>query len=218
MIRVSFPVAAVDGVLGDRVVRAVAVVVEQLGDAAAVLRGEQRGHKAKMHHLDTGSRLTVKTWDRGGRWWLATSKAQRAATAERRSKAIQLRLAGADWATIAARLGYSGKAAACKDLSRALAINLADLSQSVDELREVELMRLDRLRVAVWPSAVAGDLRAVDAALKISDRYVNLLGLAAPARAEVTLNALDAQILALRAELGDSAETGEDGGAEGATG
>lgn len=146
---------------------------------------------------------------------MAVSKAQRAATAERRAKAIQLRLAGMDWVAIATRLGYSNKAAACKDLSRALAANLAEVGRSVEELREVELMRLDRLRIAVWSSAVAGDLRAVDTVLKISDRYVNLLGLAAPAHAEVTINALDDQILALRAALGRSVEVGEAGGTEG---
>lgn len=146
---------------------------------------------------------------------MVASKAQRAATAERRSKAIQLKLAGMDWASIAARLGYSNKAAACKDLSRALAANLAEVGRSIEELREVELMRLDRLRVAVWAGAIAGDLRAVDTVLKISDRYVNLLGLAAPAHAEVTINAIDDQILALRAALGRSVEVGEVGGTEG---
>jgi hypothetical protein len=150
---------------------------------------------------------------------VAASKAQRAVTAERRSKAIQLRLAGADWATIAARLGYSSPASACKDLSRALAAHLATLSQATEELREMELMRLDRLRAAVWPVAIAGDLRAVDTVLRISDRYVNLLGLAAPVQAEVlTIHAIEAQIRGLRAETesGVGVAVGEVGGVAGA--
>lgn len=80
----------------------------------------------------------------------------------------------------------------------------------------MELMRLDRLRVAVWPAAIAGDPRAIDSALKISDRYVNLAGLAAPVLSEVTLHAIDAQILALRSQLGSGPEVGEAGGTEGA--
>lgn len=139
---------------------------------------------------------------------MAASKAQRAVTAERRAKAITLRLAGMDYSTIADRLGYSNRAAACKDITRALAVNLAELGRTADELREVELTRLDRLQAAAWAPAVGGDLRSIETVLRVIDRRCKLLGLDAPVRAEVwTISDIDAQIRALADELADRAET-----------
>jgi hypothetical protein len=81
---------------------------------------------------------------------MSTSKAQRAQTAERRTKAIAMRIAGAEWQQIADQLGYSSRGAACKDVTRALQARLAEQAASVDMLREVELMRLDALTREAW--------------------------------------------------------------------
>lgn len=150
---------------------------------------------------------------------MANSKAIRAYTAQRRTKAIALRMAGADWDTIADRLDYSSRAHACKDLTRALAANLAEMGRSVEELREVELMRLDRLQAALWAAAVGGDVRAVDSVLRIVDRRCKLLGLDAPLRAEVfTVDAIDAQIAELTAQHAGRAEAAETAGPAGVDG
>lgn len=139
---------------------------------------------------------------------MAASKAQRAVTADRRTKAIALRLAGMDYAAIADRLGYSNRAAACKDITRALAVSLAEQGRSADELREVELTRLNRLQAAAWAPAVGGDLRAIETVLRVIDRRCKLLGLDAPVRAEVwTISDIDAQIRELADELAGRAET-----------
>lgn len=133
---------------------------------------------------------------------MAASKAQRAATAERRSKAVAMRLAGIDYDTIAQRLGYSDRGAAHKDISRALEQNVAELSRNADVLRQEELQRLDRLQAGVWAAAAAGDTKAVDTALKIIDRRCKLLGLDAPQRVEVvTLDMVDTEIRRLTSEL-----------------
>lgn len=76
--------------------------------------------------------------------------AQRLVVAERRAQAVQLRLAGHTWDTIATQLGYSGAAAACKDVSRALRAALDKLKQATDELREQELQHLYALRQKAW--------------------------------------------------------------------
>lgn len=115
---------------------------------------------------------------------MVASKAQRAATAERRTKAIALRLAGLDNETIATRLGYAGSAAVSKDISRALDANRAAEREWTDELRVVEALRLDRLQAAVWPSAVSGDPRSIDTALRIMERRARLFGLDAPTRVD----------------------------------
>lgn len=117
---------------------------------------------------------------------MPASKAQRAKTADRRGKAIALRLAGMDWQTIADRLDYSSRAAACVDVNRALEANLAEQSQAADTLREIESLRLDRLQAAAWPAAVKGDLKAIETVLKVIDRRIKLNGLDAPQRTELT--------------------------------
>jgi hypothetical protein len=108
---------------------------------------------------------------------MPASKAQRAITAERRSKALQLRLAGTDYTTIAAALGYADRAAACKDITRALEIRTREQQQSADVLRGVEVARLDLLQEALWSSALGGDTKTVEAVLKVIDRRIKLLGL-----------------------------------------
>ncbi len=145
---------------------------------------------------------------------MPASKAQRAATAERRAKAVALRLAGVDYDTIADRLGYYNRGAAYNDITRALEANVAEQQRGADILRQEELARLDRLQAGVWQAAVSGDTRSVDSALRIIDRRCKLLGLDAPVRHEVvTMDAVEAEIARLSAELGRN-ETGPAAGTE----
>lgn len=108
---------------------------------------------------------------------MAANKAKQADTSERRSKAIKLRLAGLDWTEIAQRLDYASRGAAATDVSRALEQNRKEESTLVDELRQTETLRLDRLMAGLWPKAAAGNVRAAEAALKIIDRRCKLWGL-----------------------------------------
>lgn len=134
---------------------------------------------------------------------MAASRAKRAEVADRRSKAVALRLAGADYESIARSLGYTTRGAACQDITRALEANLAEQGRSVDVLREAELLRLDLLQVGAWGAATDGDPKAIEVVLKIVDRRCKLLGLDAPQRHEViTLDLIDAEIARLTAELG----------------
>lgn len=141
---------------------------------------------------------------------MPASKAQRAATAERRAKAVAMRLAGVDYDTIAQRLGYASRGAAYTDIDRALQTRLAEQRHGADVLRQQELARLDRLQAAAWTAAASGDLKAIETVLKVIDRRCKLLGLDAPVRHEVvTLDAIDAEIARLTAELADAGEAGE---------
>lgn len=108
------------------------------------------------------------------------NKAQRARTAQRRNQAIQLRLAGAEWQQIADTLGYSDRAAANKDVTRALDAAVREQDASAEVLRETELQRLDRLQRGLWTAAIAGDPRAVETVLRVMDRRMKLLGLDIP--------------------------------------
>ena len=140
---------------------------------------------------------------------MGTSKAQQAVTARRRAQAIQLRLAGADYESIATQLEYASRGAAYTDISRALDQALVEQRREADVLRQEELLRLDRLQRAVWSEAVKGDVPSVLAALRIVDRRCKLLGLDAPTRHEViTVGAVEEEIRRLSELLGETAATG----------
>ncbi|MFF0409653.1 hypothetical protein ACFYUY_04365 [Kitasatospora sp. NPDC004745] len=145
------------------------------------------------------------------------TKAQRAAIAQRRADAVELKLAGVDWLTIGRKLaadptinsdglaypqGYGvelyqkGREApddaaliryACKDVSQALQERHTELDMSVDELRTIHHLRLERLFFVAFRRAVKdGDLPAVDRALRILERDSRLLGLDSPVRTELS--------------------------------
>jgi hypothetical protein len=115
---------------------------------------------------------------------VGASKAQRAATAARRDRAVQMRMACAGWQQIATALGYADKAAACKDVTRALERNNAALRASTETLRTLDLDRLDRMQLGLWPTAIAGDSKATDAVLRIMQWRARLTGTEIPPDAE----------------------------------
>jgi hypothetical protein len=51
------------------------------------------------------------------------------------------------------------------------------VAEPLEEVRRLELFRLDKLLAAVWDPAMAGDIAAVDRCLAISARRSRLLGL-----------------------------------------
>lgn len=135
---------------------------------------------------------------------MPASKAQRTKTAERRSQAVQLRIAGADWETIARTCGYASRGAACTDVTRAMENATAEATRNADVLRHMELARLDRLQQAFWAAALKGDSEAARTVLGIIDRRCRLLGLSAPKKLEVvTLGAIEAEIARLEEAMDD---------------
>jgi hypothetical protein len=135
---------------------------------------------------------------------MPASRAQRTKTAERRAKAVQLRIAGASWETIAQSCGYASRGAANTDVTRAMEAATAEACRNADVLRQLEITRLDRLQQAVWAEAIKGDQDAIRTVLGIIDRRCKLLGLAAPTRMEVvTLGAIEAEIARLEGQMPD---------------
>lgn len=90
-------------------------------------------------------------------------------------QALNLKLAGVDWHTIADKLQYADAVDAI-EAATAVADTQYD-GLPMDPLRLLEVLRYDRLQAAVWPSAMKGDLNAVDRALTIGDRRARLLRL-----------------------------------------
>lgn len=149
-------------------------------------------------------------------------------TAKRDGEAAQLRANGKTYDQIATELGFSDRSLARRAVERALA---AAVREPADELRQLELIRLD----ALWVEAVkvmttehitvnngrvievdgiplkddGPTLQAIDRLLKIMERRAKLIGLDSAAKVEVlSVDALDREIARLTAELGGT-ETGE---------
>jgi hypothetical protein len=100
-------------------------------------------------------------------------------------EAVRLRLAGMSYSSMSERLGVSASSAH-RAVLRSLARTAADLGESADALRSLELQRLDALLAGLWPAASAGDPAAVSVALRVSERRAKLLGLDAPSRRELS--------------------------------
>lgn len=100
---------------------------------------------------------------------------------DRELEALQLRRSGASLDDIAQRLGYKARSSAMRAIERAMNRNLGE---GADALRGLELERLDRMQLGLWPRAIAGDVKAVAAVLRIMTRRAKLLGLDAPTRVQ----------------------------------
>lgn len=145
--------------------------------------------------------------------------------AQRAGRAAHLRSRGMSYSRIAADLGYGDASAARKACQRALQ---AIVAEPAEELRQVELIRLDSMWVAALAVLEAkhftvsqgkliynGEdlleddapvLAAIDRLLKIQERRAKLLGLDAPVKTDVTItDGIDQQIQALVAQLAHAA-------------
>ena len=104
--------------------------------------------------------------------------------AEKRREAVALYTAGiTSVAAIGAKLGESEKMAG-RLLREGLAERGREHPQGREALVALECDRLDAMLSAVWDKATTGDAKAVEFALKISERRVKLLGLEQPAKGD----------------------------------
>jgi len=134
---------------------------------------------------------------------MARNEAGVTVRAVRRVRVLEARVQGHSLRTIAAELGCA-PATAMRDLHHALR-ELAQLEQAkTAELRALELARLDHLLVALADKIDAGDVGAINAAVRISERRARLLGLDRPAD---EANAPDVSVLL--AALGGRGTAGE---------
>lgn len=105
----------------------------------------------------------------------------RAAAIKRRADALELRVAGATYEQMAAKLGVTRES--CRQAVIAAVADLeAVCAERATEVRELELRRLDAMLLGLWDRARRGEVRAVDAVLRIQDRRAKLLGLDAAMR------------------------------------
>ncbi|MDP9371647.1 MAG: hypothetical protein M3Q71_13145 [Chloroflexota bacterium] len=101
----------------------------------------------------------------------------RLSATDKQRRALELRKAGVGYVKIAEELGYGGPSGAHNAVMTALQ---KTLREPADELRTMELERLDRMQAALWPQVQNGHLGAIDRVLWIMERRAHLLGLDAP--------------------------------------
>lgn len=92
----------------------------------------------------------------------------------RRARSVELAGEGFSYEYIACAVGFANRGTAWKAVQKALSHRTAE---AVEELRTLEVDRLDALQVALWSRALDGDLPAVNAIVKIIRERVRLLGL-----------------------------------------
>jgi len=100
---------------------------------------------------------------------------------QREQQALDLRVMGKSYMQIAQILGIS-KAGAHNATVRAIKKLQTATNEAAEQVRELEVQRLDKMLAIVMAQVEMGDLGAVDRALKIMARRASLLGLDAPER------------------------------------
>jgi hypothetical protein len=117
---------------------------------------------------------------------------ERVTQAEKEAKIIELRRTGATWELIAKAVGYANASGAYKAYQKALN---RIIEPKIEELRATEIDRLDRLQFAIWERAKDGEIKAIDAVLRILDRRTRILGLDAPSKIQAEIVTYDGNIL-----------------------
>jgi hypothetical protein len=104
----------------------------------------------------------------------------------KQAEALKLRIAGATYEEIAQALHYATRSGAYKAIKEALR---KTIQEPADEVRQLELARLDALLASVWTQATAAgeprQMEAVDRALRIqAQRTFYITGLKVPEKVE----------------------------------
>lgn len=104
-------------------------------------------------------------------------KGEEVEIAQKRAEILELRKAGMTFPAIAKAMGYKDHSGVVKAYQKAMHETLA---QPANEIRELEVARLDQMWQTWYPKAVGGNAGALDRCLRIMERRARLLGLDAP--------------------------------------
>lgn len=109
---------------------------------------------------------------------------RRMAHTEKQRQALALRTTGASYEQIAQALHYRTRGGAWRAVQEALR---KTLQEPADDVRKLELARLDRWLLGIWPQIQAGSLEALDRGLKImAQRTYYITGLKVPDKVAFT--------------------------------
>lgn len=135
------------------------------------------------------------------------SRAGKVETLRREQQVMELRAQGWTWQRIADATGYASAGATKVAFDNAIKRTMQPIA---DEVRTLELERLDRFLSYLWSAIEQGDPTAIDKGLKIMDRRAKYLGLDAPIKQQVEVTnyeggtEVDRELKRLIALLGNS--------------
>jgi hypothetical protein len=101
---------------------------------------------------------------------------------EREDQSLNFRKAGMTYEQIGTQLGIT-RQAAHSAVTRALTRIAQHTNESAEQMRTLELERLDRMLAAIWSMVLNGSTYHIDTALRIMARRAKLMGLDAPEQA-----------------------------------
>ena len=122
---------------------------------------------------------------------------------EKQRRAVELRMAGHTWQTIADTLGYSSHSSAIRAVEAALVRTLEPASSS---FRALTLERLTKVIQVFWPMMIQGDYSAARTVMQASSDIRKLLGLDSPVQIEHGGNGIPIQHEVVSIEIGDVTE------------
>jgi len=102
--------------------------------------------------------------------------------AQKQRDALIMRIAGHSYQDIADALGYAHPSGSHKAVTSALR---KTVKEPADELRDLEVSRMDHMYFCLEPKIAKGDARAIEVAIKILERRAKLLGLDAPIKINI---------------------------------
>ena len=107
---------------------------------------------------------------------------------EREAEVLKLRRGGLTFDLIAKELGFKHASGAHKAYVNACKrIIVSD----VQEIRAVEIERLDIAQSSIWGRVLRGEIPAIQTLIRIMERRARLLGLDAPTKAQVEVTTYD---------------------------
>ena len=118
----------------------------------------------------------------------SSTSRQKVQGAETRDQCFKLRVRGLTYAEIGAELGISAQAAHAH-VKKYLQETAASTAEVAEEVRTLELDRLDKMLSCLWGAVLDGDPRAVEKALKVMERRAKMLGIDAPTVVHQTIEA-----------------------------
>lgn len=95
---------------------------------------------------------------------------------ERDRRALEMRMQGLTFSAIGVELGVTRQAAE-QAVRRSLEETKAAIAERADELRAIEMERLEKITEVLWPRVLEGDLRAIDRVLRTRESFRRLTGL-----------------------------------------
>lgn len=121
---------------------------------------------------------------------------QRIESAFRQALAMRLRVKGYDYTVIAKKLGLGGENPSQLAHQLVMAGVRAVRQESAEQMRDVEITRLDALQAIAWKAvekaSKRGDVKSVSTAVnsivRLSDRRAKLMGLDAPVKYDLLMS------------------------------